>query len=668
MTDGGPDSLRERGGAVAHLRSAVGVAVLLALCQAVAATLVGAWRAPGAIGLPVFFDAQAADFCVKLLGSVGAGQDWLRGGALDRFLASTGAGKLAVAPALVGANLAVLAPLGLAIGLLRWVLRRRASAAGALAWLLAVGLVVHGAALVLAVSVPKSWTVAVLLKSAARVVLREGAGVALLGMALGGGAATVLARGLRLRVAIASAGIAAALLAAAGARAARPLPETASSARVPDAAPAQVRNVLLISIDSLRADRVGCYGNERDTSPTLDRLARAGTRFTEAMSTTSWTLPAHVTMMTGRDVLSHGVIGATDRLSAAVPTLAESLHAAGVETAGIVAAEFLKGTYGFDRGFDHYDDASVPASTWFAALGDQTANRVADLAIGWLRERPRARFFLFLHFWDVHYDYVPPAPYDTMFDPEYRGAVTGSNFMRNPAVRAGMDARDLEHLLALYDGEVRWVDDQIARVLAALAEAGLAESTALLVTSDHGDEFFEHGGKGHQRTLYREVVHVPLIVRVPGLPASPAVDAPVSLADLMPTVLGLFGVEPPAGIDGRSLLPLVAGGRAPQSAAVRAFLCNPRRGTPCKAMRADAAGALLHSFQPARLEFFAAADREQRRNLAAETGWRDDGRLDRMTAEMNARWEAYRRAAGRPGYVEMDDAARERLRVLGYAD
>lgn len=670
MTDTSVTSAGGRSAGVpAHLGAAIGAAVLLALCQAVAGTLAAAWRGGALVGIPVFFDAQSHDFCVKLLGVATAGQDWIRGGLLDRFLPPGPAAKLAVAPALIAVNLAVLTVLGAAVGLLRCVLRRRASVTAALVLLLVVGLAVHAVVLVLAVNVPKAWTVVVVLKNAGRVVLREGAGTGLVVLAVAGAAAAVLARAMPLGRAVAWASAVALLLAVAGAAGPQPAATVApANAAGPRAAPPGVRNVILISIDSLRADRLGCYGNARDTSPTLDRLARAGTRFTNAMSTTSWTLPAHMSMFTGRDVLSHGVIGEADRLSDSVPTLGESLRGAGVETAGIVAAEFLKGVYGFGRGFDHYDDTSVPARTWHEALSDEKADLVADLAIRWLRAPRRPRFFLFLHFWDVHYDYVPPAPYDAMFDPDYRGPVGGANFMQNPAVRAGMKARDLEHLLALYDGEVRWVDDQIGRLLAALAEAGFAENTAVIVTGDHGDEFFEHGGKGHQRTLYREVLHVPLIVRVPGVPASAAVDAPVGLVDLLPTVLGLFGAELPAGIDGTSLLPLLSGGRAPQPAATRAWLCNPRRGTNCKAMRFDGEGTLIHSFQPSRLEYFAAGDRAQRENAASRAGWPREAQLDRLAAELNARWEAYRRLPGRPGRVEMDSATVERLRALGYAD
>lgn len=133
------------------------------------------------------------------------------------------------------------------------------------------------------------------------------------------------------------------------------------------------------------------------------------TALARAMSTTSWTLPAHMSLLTGRYVLSHGVVNQTDRLSAAVPTLTESLHQSGLTTAGMVSMLFLGTQYGFSRGFDVYDDHTIPSGTEYGALHDEPASVLTDLATKWLRAQGERRFFLFLHFWDVHYDYVPPA-------------------------------------------------------------------------------------------------------------------------------------------------------------------------------------------------------------------------------------------------------------------
>jgi arylsulfatase A-like enzyme len=372
-----------------------------------------------------------------------------------------------------------------------------------------------------------------------------------------------------------------------------------------------------------------------------------------------------MSLMTGRYVLSHGVYADRDRLPDGIPTLAEGLRGAGYATGGIVAMVYLDGRYGFNRGFDHYDDQTVPKPTAAASWNDEPAPVVTDLAIRWLGEHRRDRFFLFLHYWDVHYDYIPPAPYDTMFDPDYRGAITGENFMFNRAVRASMAPRDLQHLLALYDGEVRWVDDHIAKIVRFLEEAGLYENTLLIVTADHGDEFFEHGYKGHRRTLYREVAQVPLIIRGPGVRRGAVVDVPVSLVDIMPTVLELAGERAPAGVDGISLVPWLSGsGNSSRSRALYAELTSNWK-THHQVMQHAPDGILFHHFQPPRLEFYAPGDRGQVQNLAEQPAWNGVEKLEELTRWLNSHWAEYQRYGSRP-QLSLDKATEERLRALGY--
>jgi arylsulfatase A-like enzyme len=161
--------------------------------------------------------------------------------------------------------------------------------------------------------------------------------------------------------------------------------------------------------------------------------------------------------------------------------------------------------------------------------------------------------------WDVHYDYIPPARYVQMFDPEYRGPLDGRDII-DAGFPLDLPPRDLEHLLARYDGEIRWTDDTIATMLRMLEDAGLLADTLVVVTSDHGDEFLEHGDKGHQKTLHEEVTRVPLIFwAADGVPAGRVVEQPVALADVLPTVLDALGLPPAAGVEGRSLVPLWRG-------------------------------------------------------------------------------------------------------------
>ncbi len=337
-------------------------------------------------------------------------------------------------------------------------------------------------------------------------------------------------------------------------------------------------NVLLISIDSLRADRLRCYGHSRDTSPHIDALAAAGVRFERTMAVAPWTLPSHVSLLTGLHPREHDVNKSTSTLSPELPLLPTAFKQAGYRTGGIVSGPFMGRVFGFARGFDYYDDEIARMDEKRSHLEFATSQRLADKAIEWLRryatasrpDRTETRpFFLFLHLWDVHYDYKPPPPYDRMFDPDYRGRANGvfrpwrSIFEGAPP---GAD-RDVEHVRALYDGEVRYTDEHLGRVLDALNEMGVADSTIVCVTADHGDEFYEHGQGGHQRTLFDEVLRVPWIIRGPGVGGPRVATTPVSNIDIMPTLMELAGIPPPSEqLSGRSWAATVRGETAEATA------------------------------------------------------------------------------------------------------
>ncbi len=309
-------------------------------------------------------------------------------------------------------------------------------------------------------------------------------------------------------------------------------------------------NILLISIDSLRADHVHAYGYARDTTPTLDRLAREGVLFRQAVAPTTWTLPSHLTMLTALPPCAHQVVRDGQSLDPAAVTLAEALSGAGYGTAAFVSGPYLRAEYGFYQGFQHYDDYSVAAPDHRASHQMITSPALTRLVGGWLHKWNEAGaqrpFFIFLHMWDVHYDYIPPSPYDTLFDPDYQGGIDPTGYERSSAIHPGMDRRDLEHIIALYDGEIRYTDEHIGKILDLLREMGRLDETVVAVTADHGDEFFEHGQKGHRNNLYDTTLLVPLIIRYPPrIPAGAVVKEQVRLLDLAPTLLSLAGVEKP---------------------------------------------------------------------------------------------------------------------------
>jgi arylsulfatase A-like enzyme/Tfp pilus assembly protein PilF len=294
-----------------------------------------------------------------------------------------------------------------------------------------------------------------------------------------------------------------------------------------------VERVVLVSIDTLRADHVGCYGADFARTPTLDRLAAEGVRFAAAISPAPLTLPAHTTLLTGIDPPLHGVRhNSIFRLSREIPTLAERMQKAGFATAAFVGAFVLEARYGLARGFDLYDDrmAARPSSDQ-VGYAERPANHVVDAASAWIEGAPR-RFLLWVHFYDPHLAHSPPAGF-------------AAAFAERP-----------------YDGEIAFVDAQIARLLAALERRFGSEGVLVVVTSDHGESLGEHGEPSHSYGLYDATQRVPLILRGPGLPAGRVVESQVRLQDVAPTLLARVGAEPLPGATGLSLEPLWRGREA----------------------------------------------------------------------------------------------------------
>ncbi len=332
-------------------------------------------------------------------------------------------------------------------------------------------------------------------------------------------------------------------------------------------------SLVLISIDSLRADHLRCYGYDRATSPRMDALAAEGVRFDNVTSTTSWTLPSHAALFTALPDSIHGCDRNSRVLAPERTTLAEVLREAGYTTAGFFSGPYLHPRFGMAQGFDSYEscagyemysEQSLRSSqpnqkpkgqnrAHGLAHSDITSPRIVDSVKTWLKQRPEGPFFLFLHFWDVHYDYIAPEPFGTMFDPDYTGPEDGRR-LSNPARLEGIAERDLQHIVARYDGEIAWTDHHIGKIIDLLDSAGLRDQTVLAVTADHGEEFFEHGQFGHHKELYRESIAIPWILRAPGLPPD-VVREPVALVDIAPTLLDLLDLPPLQVVAGRSLAP-----------------------------------------------------------------------------------------------------------------
>ena len=334
-------------------------------------------------------------------------------------------------------------------------------------------------------------------------------------------------------------------------------------------------DIVLVTIDSLRADHLGCYGYPKPTSPVIDRLANEGVRFETAISTSSWTLPSHAALFTGLYDSTHGVVRSDLALPSSARTLAEILRDAGYQTAGFYGGPYLHPVFGLAQGFEHYESCMAisaelkPEDALKKVLdrddesshSDVTGPRTVAAVERYLASaRSDQPLFLFVHLWDVHYDYEPPAEYVQRFDPDYTGDLDARNYAHNKRIHEGMPARDLQHVIALYDGKIAFTDANLGRILDAYSAHRDLDDAVLIVTSDHGEEFFEHRGKGHQRSLFDEVVHVPLIVRWPAeLPGRRVVASQVRTVSVLPTLATIAAAKEPLHGPGRDLGPLLRG-------------------------------------------------------------------------------------------------------------
>ena len=342
---------------------------------------------------------------------------------------------------------------------------------------------------------------------------------------------------------------------------------------VPSAAlPPDTPNVLLLVLDTVRADELGAYGYPRQTSAFMDRLAARGARFTEAVATAPWTLPSHVSMLTGQ-YPQDTTVSWTTGLDDTHRTLAQVLASQGFRTGGFVAnLEYASSAVGLNRGFQTFRDvgrglphvlASSHAWQWVAwfynklhdrtfYLTRRTAADVNDDFLRWLDESPQTPFFAFLNYFDAHSPYSPPPPYDLMFlgrEPETRDLPFVGGAPPSPEVT--------RQLRGAYDGGIAYIDAEIAKLWARLEQRGIARSTVVIVASDHGEEFEEHGLVGHGDSLYWPSLHVPLIITYEGCVPPTTVGRAVSLRDLPRTILDLTGIDSPE-IPGHSLAPLWA--------------------------------------------------------------------------------------------------------------
>ena len=396
---------------------------------------------------------------------------------------------------------------------------------------------------------------------------------------------------------------------------------------------AGIHNVVLISIDTCRADHLSCYGYKRKTTPHIDAVAREGVLFRQALSPVPITTPAHSSMLTGTYPPTHGVrLNNGEALAGDNVTLAEVLRDAGYQTAAFVGGFPLDAKLGLDQGFDTYDAHFTRKIGGSAVADERTAEEVSGPALLWLEQHAAKPFFLFLHYYDAHSPYDPPPPYalDYADDP--------------------------------YAGEIAYVDSWIGRVVDRLRSLGAYDDTLLVITADHGESLGEHGETAHGFLIYQASQHVPLVIRAPRGRKDRRLDGRVSLVDLMPTVLDLTGLKTPAQVQGVSLRNGLEGSRAPD--ARRALYCESLHPAQfqCSPLNGIVEGAWKYIRAPRQELYDLTHDPGETRNVfdnEAQVAERLRDRLEELLPEMEAAAPFRARATVDPDTVN-------RLQSLGY--
>jgi arylsulfatase A-like enzyme/Flp pilus assembly protein TadD len=389
-------------------------------------------------------------------------------------------------------------------------------------------------------------------------------------------------------------------------------------------------SVLLISVDTLRADALGCYGNQGAATPWIDRLAAGGVRFEIAHAQNVVTLPSHANLLSGLYPLRHGVRDNTGfRFPPDLPTLATILRAKGWRTGAFVSAFVLDSRFGLDRGFEVYDDRVGGQEGGVAFVTpERPAPQTVAAARRWLESVRGQRWFAFVHLYEPHFPYEPPEPF-------------ASRFRQHP-----------------YAGEVATADAALGPLLEPLLAPGAAQHVLVVLTSDHGESLGEHGETTHGIFAYESTLRVPLILWAPTLFGPRLVRSAVRHVDVLPTVLDALGMDVPADLPGRSLLPLIAGKKGPERVSyLESLSMSLNRGWA--PLRGVVAGGIKYIDLPLPELYDLRADPGEERNLVASR----PRELERLRADLDRLKAA---DGGTGSRVEEDRATLERLRALGY--
>lgn len=469
------------------------------------------------------------------------------------------------------------------------------------------------------------------------------------------------------------------------------------TACAPGSEEAPAPDVIVLSVDTLRRDFVGSYGHRnprrpQSTTPVFDALAAEGARFADAVSSSSWTLPAHMSLMTGLPDALHGVNDTSLSVDTQLTLLAEIFREAGYATGGFFSGPNLHPVFGFEQGFETYvdctqielpdelfgDRANRPGGSLQAVHNASheavTSPVVHAQAASWLIGVPNdQRYFLFAHYWDPHYDLIAPPEFRERYvDPSYTGRMQGIFALESRKVDASeRSAADIAHVRALYDAEIDYTDGWIGRLLDEVRARGRWDDTVVLWTSDHGEEIYERGRWGHRYSLLEEEIAIPMALRYPrAVPAGVVVQGQARIYDVLPTVVELAGLQAPPYIYGRSLMDRVADPQAPGPPAhleLRLMHKNmhwvARREGPLKAiveLSTNSVRLFDHRRRQAELQGFDPTSTEAPISGVYERLLQDVAAFAELRAALPG--------GGRAEAVQLSPALEGQLRAMGYLD
>lgn len=335
-------------------------------------------------------------------------------------------------------------------------------------------------------------------------------------------------------------------------------------AELPVAEAAPKSNVILILVDTLRADKIGAYGyTQRKTTPNLDAFAAGGMVWERAESQNAWTVPSVASLFTGVDPQAHRTLNfkvseklATDTMSLQHDTISEAFKASGYGTAAFIKSTVISTSKGFSQGFDTFQVVGGKDQAW-----GYSARDLNDAAIPWLTTQAKSGkpFFAYLHFMDPHSPYKAPEPYYSKYKGSYSGKMDGAHVQLEDAFKAGtVTTADWQHELALYDAEIEYFDAEFGRLWSELQKSGADKNTVVVLVADHGEAFGEHNNVFHGN-LYQENIHVPVILRGPGIKPG-RMKAWAQLVDVAPTLAELFALPKGKGWQGKSMVSAMGGG------------------------------------------------------------------------------------------------------------